>query len=131
MPAPPSSSGTVMPSRPSAPSFCQRSAGKALSASMAAARGAISTAAKRRTHVAERHDLLVEAKAHHGVEHRFLLAAARRDVSQFPGGASSGLVGPDDFGAGPVQSSGTAGAFRAISFTCADRVVGRCSGRTA
>jgi leucine dehydrogenase len=41
--------GTVIPSRPSAPSFGHRSAGKRLSWSICAARGAISASAKRRT----------------------------------------------------------------------------------
>lgn len=46
MPLPPSSSGTVMPSRPMSPNFCQRSFGKAFCSSISAARGAISSRAK-------------------------------------------------------------------------------------
>ncbi len=49
MPAPPNSSSTVRPSTPTSPSFFHRSAGNSLSWSIAAARGAISFAVKRRT----------------------------------------------------------------------------------
>src|SRR4051812_12678549 len=48
-PAPPYSSPTVIPRSPRSPSLPQRSAGKTLSRSMSAARGAISSAAKART----------------------------------------------------------------------------------
>ncbi|MNZ51678.1 hypothetical protein D3C78_695000 [compost metagenome] len=49
MPAPPYSSGTVMPSRPISPNFFHMSAGNRLSWSMAAARGASSLVTKART----------------------------------------------------------------------------------
>src|SRR3712207_1458185 len=49
MPAPPYSSSTVTPSTPRSPSLRQRSAGNSLRASISAARGAISAAAKRAT----------------------------------------------------------------------------------
>src|SRR5690606_19314399 len=49
MSLPPYSPGTVIPSRPISPSLGHRSWGKALSWSMASARGAISASAKRRT----------------------------------------------------------------------------------
>src|ERR1700712_5290349 len=49
MPAPPYSSSTVTPSTPRSPSLRQRSAGNSLSRSIAAARGAISTAANAST----------------------------------------------------------------------------------
>src|SRR5690606_23957631 len=49
MPLPPYSSSTVRPSRPISPSLGHSSCGKALSRSIAAARGAISDCAKRLT----------------------------------------------------------------------------------
>ena len=49
MPAPPYSSSTVMPSTPRSPNLRHRSIGNALSRSIAAARGAISSAAKAST----------------------------------------------------------------------------------
>ena len=71
MPAPPYSSVTVTPSSPTEPSFGHRSAGNSLAASIAAARGAISSAAKILDHIAQHVGRLaeVEVQAAHLVAH--------------------------------------------------------------
>ena len=73
MPAPPYSSGTVIPSSPSSPISRHSSAGNRFARSISAAIGATRSCAQPRTSLAQRLDILAEGEVQRGHEHRRFL----------------------------------------------------------
>src|SRR5580698_3028009 len=109
MPAPPYSSSTVIPSTPRSPNLRHRSAGNALSLSIAAARGAISSAAKAST----------EVRSMSAVSPRSKLRPGRRFAKDGIRSAFAGLDGLDNLEAFELRMTEIEAAVLSCIAVCA------------